>query len=86
MLKLMFFVLQTVGWYVTGGIVSGMRAERSRRAALAALAALFALGPCSAELEITTPIPFGKYFKLNGKFTTYIYISFQRKNCFLQKL
>lgn len=69
----MFFVLQTVGWYVTGGIVSGMRAERSRRAALAALAALFALGPCSAELEITTPIPFGKYFKLNETFTTYIY-------------
>ncbi|CAH2105266.1 unnamed protein product [Euphydryas editha] len=64
----MFCVSQTVGWYVTGGIVSGMRAERSRRAALAALAALFALGPCSAELEITTPIPFDPSKRGGGKY------------------
>ncbi|XP_039750020.1 uncharacterized protein LOC120626542 isoform X1 [Pararge aegeria] len=35
-----------------------MRAGRSRRAALAALAALLALGPCSAELEVTTSAAF----------------------------
>nr|XP_026489187.1 uncharacterized protein LOC113395728 isoform X1 [Vanessa tameamea] len=35
-----------------------MLAERSRRAALAGLVALIALGPCSAELEITTAIAF----------------------------